>query len=103
MSDAVGRYWMQLTPLGARSRESRYCGMVSQSHLIPAFIASYGIASARVMVSIERSRKSGLTGTKPKPQLPSTTEQTPCQPEKGQYDSTPSCASRWVRQSPKPG
>jgi hypothetical protein len=28
----------------------------------------------RVIVSIDRSRKSGLTGTKPKPQLPSTTD-----------------------------
>ena len=39
------------------------------------------MASVRVMVSIERSRKSGFTGAKPKPQLPSTTDVTPCQPE----------------------
>jgi hypothetical protein len=81
MSEAVGMYWMQFTPLGARSRESRYCGMVSQSQFIPACMDANGIASVRVMVSIERSRKSGLTGAKPKPQLPSTTEVTPCQPE----------------------
>jgi hypothetical protein len=74
-------YWMQLIPLGARSSESMYCGIVSQSHLIPAFIEAYGIASVRVIVSIERSRKSGLQGAKPKPQLPSTSDVTPCHPE----------------------
>ncbi len=72
---------MQLTPFGARSSESRYSGIVSHSQFIPARMASYGIASVRVIVSIERSRKSGLTGAKPKPQLPSTTEVTPCHPE----------------------
>jgi hypothetical protein len=60
ISDAVGMYWMQLTPLGARSSESRYSGMVSQSQFMPAFIDAYGIASVRVIVSIERSRNSGL-------------------------------------------
>src|SRR5260221_4187843 len=87
ISDAVGMYWMQLTPLGERSKESRYCGMVSQSHDIPSFIEANGMASVRVIVSIERSRKSALTGAKPKPQLPSTTEDTPLQPESVQYGS----------------
>ena len=36
------------------------------------------MASVRTMVSIERSMKSGLQGAKPKPQLPSTTDVTPC-------------------------
>ena len=31
ISDAVGMYWMQFTPRGARSSESRYSGMPSQS------------------------------------------------------------------------
>ena len=74
-------YWMQLMPLGVRSSESIYCGIVSQSHFMPAFIEAYGIASVRVIVSIERSRKSGLQGAKPKPQLPSTSDVTPCHPE----------------------
>ena len=39
------------------------------------------MASVRAIVSIDRSRKSGLQGAKPNPQLPSTTEVTPCQPE----------------------
>ena len=35
----------------------------------------------RVIVSIARSRSSGCTGAKPKPQLPITTEVMPCQPD----------------------
>jgi hypothetical protein len=81
MREAVGMYWIQFTPLGARARESRYSGIVSQSQFMPTFMDAKGIASVRVIVSIERSRKSGFTGAKPKPQLPSTTEVTPCQPE----------------------
>ena len=82
-------YWMQLTPSGAASSESRYSGMVSQSQWgsMPSTIDSYGMASVRVMVSIERSRKSGFTGAKPKPQFPNTTDVTPCQPEIVQYGS----------------
>src|SRR5262245_43044180 len=81
IKEAVGMYCTTLTPLGVRSRESRYSGIVSQSHVIPWRIDSYGIASVRVMVSIDRSRKSGLHGAKPKPQLPRTTDVTPCHPE----------------------
>ena len=63
--------------------------MVSQSQCgsMPLTIDSYGIASVRVIVSIERSRKSGRTGAKPNPQLPSTTDVTPCHPEIVQYGS----------------
>ena len=95
MSDAVGMYWRTLTPFGMRSRVSRYSGMVSQSQFgsIPSTIDANGMASVRTIVSIERSRKSGLTGAKPKPQLPSTTEVTPCQLEIEQYGSQCTCAS----------
>ncbi len=86
-------YWMTLTPFGARSRQSRYSGIVSQSHGMPSSIDAYGIASVRVIVSIERSRKSGCTGAKPKPQLPSTTDVTPCQPEIVHHGSQRICAS----------
>jgi hypothetical protein len=48
---------------------------------MPARIDANGIASLRVIVSIERSRPAGLTGANPKPQLPIATEVTPCQPE----------------------
>ena len=44
-------------------------------------VEAYGIASVRVIVSIAGSRNSGLTGAKPKPQLPITIEVTPCQLE----------------------
>ena len=76
-------YCRTLTPFGAASSESRYSGMVSQSHLgsMPSCIAASGIASVRTIVSIDRSRKSGLQGAKPNPQLPSTTDVTPCQLE----------------------
>ena len=72
---------------------SRNSGKVVQSHGIPAFIDAYGIASTRVIVSIARSRLSGCTGAKPKPQLPITTDVTPCQLEMVQYGSQKSCAS----------
>ena len=63
--------------------------MVSQSQWgsIPSSMAASGMASVRTMVSIDRSRKSGLHGANPKPQLPSTTEVTPCQLEIEQYGS----------------
>jgi hypothetical protein len=47
----------------------------------------------RVIVSIARSRISGFIGAKPKPQLPITTDVTPCQLEIVQYGSQNSCAS----------
>ena len=68
-------------PLGIRSRVSRNSGKVTQSQSMPSFIESKGIASTRDMLSMARSRFSGATGAKPKPQLPSTSEVTPCQPE----------------------
>ena len=57
--------------------------MVSQSQWgsMPSCIDASGMASVRTIVSIERSRKSGLHGANPKPQLPSTTDVTPCQLE----------------------
>lgn len=39
------------------------------------------MASTRDIDSITRSRLAGATGAKPKPQLPSTSEVTPCQPD----------------------
>ena len=76
-----------------RSTLSRNSGNVTQSHGMPARIASSGIASLRVIDSIERSRSSGRTGAKPNPQLPITTDVTPCQPDIEQYGSQNICAS----------
>ncbi len=46
-----------------------------------------GPGALALLESIARSRALGLTGAKPKPQLPSTTDVTPCQPEIVQYGS----------------
>ena len=70
-----------------RCRFSSHSGKVIQFQGIPSFIESYGICSLRVIISNERSRSCGWHGAKPKPQLPSTTEVTPCQPEIVQYGS----------------
>ena len=78
---------------GVRSTESRNSGKLTQSQGIPAFIEARGIASTRVIDSIARSRSSGRTGAKPKPQLPMTAEVIPCQPERVQYGSQNTCAS----------
>src|ERR1700722_2315809 len=93
ITGAIGTNGSRFTPFGWRSMLSRNSGYVTQSHGSPAFIEAYGIASVRVIVSIARSRKSGLTGAKPKPQLPITSEVTPCQLEIEQYGSQKSCAS----------
>ena len=60
---------------------------------MPSRIETIGIASRRDMVSIARSRSFGRTGAKPKPQLPSATEVTPCQPEIVHHGSHWICAS----------
>jgi hypothetical protein len=65
----------------------RHPSALTQSQGIPAFIDANGIASLRVIVSIERSLSSGLTGANPKPQLPITIEVTPCQLDILQYGS----------------
>ena len=60
---------------------THYCGKVSQSQSMPAFMVASGIASTRSIDSIARSCWSGRVGAKPKPQLPMATEVTPCQLE----------------------
>ena len=73
-----------LIALGARSTLSRYSGKLTQSQGMPSRIEARGMASTRTMLSMARSRSSGATGAKPKPQLPITAEVTPCQPERVQ-------------------
>ena len=68
-------------PLGVRSMLSRNSGYDSQSQGMPAFMLASGTASFLVMVSMARSRSSGFTGAKPKPQFPITADVTPCHPE----------------------
>ena len=69
------------TPVPWRSMLSRNSGKVSQSQRIDACIMDRGIVSVRSMRSMARSRSSGWTGAKPKPQLPMATVVTPCQPD----------------------
>ncbi len=82
-----------MTAFGWRSTLSRNSGYVVQSHGNPWRIDSYGIASTRVIVSMERSRISGRIGANPNPQLPITADVTPCQPDSVRYGSQKSCAS----------
>ncbi len=86
-------YGSTLTDFGARSTLSRNSGYVTQSHGMPSSMQLIGTASLRLTVNIARSRASGLTGAKEKPQLPITTDVTPCQPEIEQYGSQNSCES----------
>src|SRR6266849_7971162 len=76
-----------LTPSRPRSRLSRYSGNVTQSQRIPAFIHDHGIDSVRSIRNIARSRSSGFTGAKPKPQFPIATVVTPCHPDSEAYGS----------------
>ena len=86
MGVSGARVWT-FTAFGVRSRLSRNCGKVSQSQGIPSFIVSKGIASTRVMDCMARSRAPSATGAKPNPQLPRTTDVTPCQPDIVQWGS----------------
>ena len=76
---------------------------MTQSQGMPAAMVVARTASLRSRVSIDLSRCSGCTGAKPKPQLPMTTEVTPCQPDIVQYGSQKICESKCVCRSMKPG
>ena len=72
---------------------SMYCGKVSQSHVIPAFRTSNGIASTFTRSFIAISLAAGLQGAIPTPQLPITTVVTPCQLDGVVAPSQQICAS----------
>ena len=76
---------------------------MTQSHGMPAAIVVARTASLRSSVSMARSRSSGLTGAKPKPQLPITTDVMPCQPDIVHHGSQKICESKCVCRSMKPG
>src|SRR6266851_3191756 len=90
-------------PLGNRSTLSRYCGNVSHDHLIPACIASGEISSARSRFRITSSLSFSAHGASENPQLPITTEVTPCQHEHVPSASQKTCASICVCASTSPG
>ncbi len=76
------------------SIESRYCGKVSNSsHGTPANSVSGDMSSTCCRVRTSSSRCSGRTGAIENPQLPATTEVTPCQQLGDSAGSQKTCAS----------
>ena len=78
---------------GLCSKSSRNCGKVSQLHLIPSCSAVPGMSSTPSISSIRKSWSSDQQGAKVTPQLPKTTDVTPCQHEGLSVGSHPTCAS----------
>ena len=70
---------------------------------MPAAIASVGMSSTADRQRAYHSRSPGLQGASAKPQLPITTDVTPCQHEQLPSGSQATCASMWVWPSMKPG
>ena len=70
-----------------------YSGKLSQSQVIPRSSTSNGIASTFTRSRIAISRTAGRHGAMPTPQLPITTEVTPCQEEGVTAPSQQICAS----------
>jgi hypothetical protein len=68
-------------------------GKLSQSHCRPASRTLRGISSTFSMISMSQDRASGRTGAKPTPQLPITSDVTPCQAEGASTGSHIACAS----------
>jgi hypothetical protein len=62
-----------------------------------------GMSSTDSIRRAKYSRSSGRQGAKPTPQLPITTDVTPCQHGEETIGSQKTCASRWVWMSTKPG
>ncbi len=62
-----------------------------------------GMSSTDSIISARYSRSSGLHGANVTPQLPSTTDVTPCQHDDDATGSQPTWASRWVWTSTNPG
>src|SRR6266540_225144 len=66
-------------PFGRRSSSARYSPYVFHRHDIPSRMLAAGMSSTDSMSSARYSRSSGLHGANVTPQLPSTTDVTPCQ------------------------
>ena len=62
-----------------------------------------GMSSTDSISSASHDSWPGRTGANVTPQLPSTTDVTPCQHDDVASGSHASCASRWVWMSTKPG
>src|SRR5437762_10168692 len=92
-----------LTPLGSASTAARYSPYVSQLQSRPARMLSAGMSSTDSISSASQRSSPRFTGANVTPQLPSTTDVTPCQQEDVASGSQAICASRWVCTSTKPG
>ena len=69
---------------------------LGEGHPIPRHAGLHRIERDRLVARHRQHRalaQLGCTGAKPKPQLPITTDVTPCQPESEQYGSQKTCAS----------
>ena len=75
------------------SSASRYWGKVSQFQGRPSVITTSGTSSTPSMTLTRMSRCSGLQGAKPTPQLPMTTEVTPCPDDGASRFSQVACPS----------
>ncbi len=76
-----------------RSAASMNSGKLSQSQVMPLLSTSNGIASTLTRSHAAISWTSGLHGAIPTPQLPITTEVTPCHEEQLSSGSQQICAS----------
>jgi hypothetical protein len=83
----------RLIPLPRLAAASRYWGNVSQSHVIPRFSTSKGIASTLTRSHVAISCTPGLHGAIPTPQLPIITVVMPCHEEQVIRGSQQICAS----------
>ncbi len=83
-----------LMPLGNLSIDDKYSPYVSQSQRMPVMIDLAGMSSTDSIRRARNSRSSGLQGAKVTPQLPITTEVTPCQHGDVASGSQEICASR---------
>src|SRR5260370_21257697 len=91
------------TPFGSRSSSPRYSPYVFQCQDNPSRMLAAGMSSTDSMSSERYSRSSGLHGANVTPQLPSTTDVTPCQHDDDATGSHPTWASRRVWTSTNPG
>ena len=82
-----------LSRIGVRSIASRYSGNVSNDQSMPAVSASTDMPSTFSSVRAITPRSSGRVGAIVNPQLPITTDVTPCQHDGVRSPSHVTCAS----------
>jgi len=86
-------YAAKFRPVPRRSTDARYSGKVAKSHGMPAASAATSMSSTFSRVRAINSWCSGRVGAIEKPQLPATTDVTPCQHDEVKPGSQKTCAS----------